>query len=308
MFKIRAYEPDEDLNGLYKLLTAVEEHDQDGEDISIEALRQQLTWRNHNPRHDCFVVEQPHVPASLIGYASLSGRTGTRCTVYAVVHPNWRRQGLGTQLLDRAHERAEKSGSNKFIVYANGQNIGSNAFLKQRCYQSVGASWILSASVKTSFAQPFLPDGFSILSYAQVEQPAALLADILNRGYGDMWGHAQNETLTTVESLSENIPAYWQPKHIFILFANDGDTAGICLGKPGEKEHILEGPGVAPEYRHLELQRPLTLTVAHHLQTIRQNPIQLLSYGDDETTIEIYQQIGFQLSAHYIVYQGDLIK
>lgn len=305
MINIRTYNPDEDLTALHQLLTAVEDHDQDGEDVSEEFLREQLTWRNYDPCLDSFVAEQVNDATALVGFASIAGRTGTRCTAYTAVHPNWRRQGLGTKLMNRALARAKESGSDHFIVYANGQNVASNTFLKQREYQSVGASWILEASANTEFAEPIYPDKFSIRCYAQFEQPE-ILADILNRGYGDMWGHGQNEVPTTAESLSEIIPSYWQPENIFLLYASNGDAAGICLGKPGEKEHILEGPGIAPEYRHLELQRPLTLTVAHHLQTIHPGPIQLLSYGDDEATIDIYQQIGLILNAHYIAYRGNL--
>lgn len=305
MFNIRPYEPDEDLEALHQLLTAVEDHDQDGEDVSEEFLRQQLAWRNYDPRLDSFVAEQPNGTKGLVGFASIAGRTGTRCTAYATVHPNWRRQGLGTQLLNQALTRAKQSGSDNFIVYANGHNLAANVFLKQRTYQPVGSSWILHSPVNTNFAEPVYPEGFSIRSYAQFEQPD-VLADILNRGYGDMWGHGQNETTTTVESLSEIIPEYWKPEHIFLLFAPDGDVAGVCLGKPGKNEHILEGSGIAPEYRHLALQRPLTLTLAHHLQAIHPAPIQLLSYGDNQATIEIYQQIGFNLAAHFIAYQGNI--
>ena len=305
MFNIRPYEPDEDLTALHQLLTAVEDHDQDGEDVSEEFLRQQLTWRNYNPRLDSFVAEQANSTKGLVGFASIAGRTGTRCTTYAAVHPDWRRQGLGTRLLNQALARAKESGSDNFIVYANDHNNTANTFLEQRDYQPVGASWILHAPADTNFAEPVYPEGFSVLNYVQCEQPN-VLANILNRGYGDMWGHGQNETPTTIEGLTEIIPQYWQPEHIFLLFAPDGDVAGVCLGKPNENEHILEGSGIAPEYRHLELQRPLTLTLAHHLQAITPYPIQLLSYGDDKATIDIYQQIGFHLNAHYIAYQGKL--
>lgn len=303
MFTIRSYEPNEDLNALHQLLTAIEDHDQDSEDVSEEFLRQQLTWRNYDPRLDSFVAEQPN--GELVGFASIAGRTGTRCTAYAAVHPNWRRESLGTILLNTALGRAHESGSDCFIIYAHGHNIAANAFLKQRAYQPVGASWILHSPANTKFDKPVCPDNYSIHCYAQSQQPE-ILADILNRSYGDMWGHAQNEVPTTADSLAKIIPSYWQSEHIFLLFDPDGNVIGVCLGIPGENEHILEGSGIAPEYRHLALQRPLTLTVAHHLQAIQPVPIQLLSYGDDEATIDIYHQIGFHLTAHYIAYKGNI--
>jgi len=305
MFSIRQYEPDQDLLRLHQLLTAVEAHDQDGEEVSEEALRQQLTWNNYDPRLDSWVIEDPDKLGELIGYASVAGRAGGRCTVYTAVHPDWRRRGLGTRLLDQALERGKETGADHFIVYANAQNDSAIAFLRRRGYEPVGASWILSASAAQAFAEPVWPPGFRVHSFAEVED-FAILAEISNRSYGDMWGHSQNEQPATPEGISEMGPAYWPPESVFLAFAPDGDAVGLCLGIPGESVNVIDSPGVAPEYRHLELQRPLLLTVARHLQSEQPKDIQLLSYGDDAQTISIYQDIGFCLDAHYIAYHGEL--
>ena len=307
MFVIHEYEPDDELLSLLRLLTAVEAHDQDGEDISEKALRQQLTWNNYDPRLDSWVVKNPDKPDELIGYASVSGRAGTRCTVYAAVHPDWRRRGLGRQLLDRAIERGEKTGADHFVVYANSQNGGAMAFLHRRGYEPAGASWSLSAAATQSFAEPVWPPGFTVCSFAEV-MDFAILAAISNQCYGDMWGHSQNEQLATPESIAEMSLAYWPTESVFLAFAPDGDAAGLCIGIPGETVDVIDSPGVAPKYRHLALQRPLLLTVAHHLQSQQRKEIQLLSYGDDEQTIAIYQDVGFKLDAHFVAYQGKMGK
>ncbi len=305
MINIRPYEPDEDLEALHQLLTVLETHDQDGEDVSEEALHQQLTWNNYNPRLDSWIIKNPEQPRSLIGYASVAGRTGTRCTVYAAVHPAWRRHGLGTRLLDQALERGQETGADHFIVYANAQNEGALAFLRKRGYEPVGDSWILSAPAAQVFAQPSWPPGFTVRSFAEVRD-TAVLAAISNRSYSDMWGHSQNEQPATPEGIAEMGVAHWPPESVFLAFAPDGDVAGLCIGIPGEAVDVIDSPGAAPEYRHLKLQRPLLLTVAHHLQSRHRKAIQLLSYGDNEQTIAIYQDVGFHLDAHYVAYQGFL--
>lgn len=142
-------------------------------------------------------------------------------------------------------------------------------------------------------------------SFAEVGD-TAVLAAIMNRSWGDLWGHAQNEQPTTPEGVTELVPALWQPENIFLAFAPDGDVAGLCLGIPRESMDVIDSPGAAPEYRHLALQRPLLLTVARHLQSRQSKEIQLLSYGDDEQIIAAYRDVGFQLDAHYVAYQGYL--
>ncbi len=305
MFTIRPYEPDEDLPRLHQLLTAVETHDQDGEDASEEALRRQLTWTNYDPRLDSWVVDNPNQSGDLIGYASVSGRAGTRCTGYAAVHPAWRRQGLGSRLLDQALERGQTTGADHFIVYANAQNDGAVTFLRQRGYEPVGASWILGAPKTQVFAEPIWPPGFTVRSLAEVGD-FAVLAAIANRSYSDMWGHSENEKPSTPEVMATLIPTRWQPENIFLAFTPDGDVAGLCFGVSREAVNVVDSPGAAPEYRHLELQRPLLLTVARHLQSEHPKEIQLLSYGDDERTITIYQDVGFRLDSHYIAYHGEM--
>lgn len=293
-FVIRPYVPAADLLRLLRLLTSVEAADQDGEDITEAFLREQLTWRNHNPELDCCVVEEPGKPDSLIGYASVSGRAGTRCTLYVAVHPEWRRQRLGSALLARALHRAGETGAIETTVYAGARNEAANAFLRYHGYQPAGDAWTMHMPADAQPVEPVWPAGYSVRSFADV-QDFTLLTEVLNQGYGDMWGHAQNREPTTAESLVEIVPTRWPPEGIFIAFAPGGEVAGVCLGIPGKSHDdresavvdILEGPGVAPEYCHLELQRPLVLTVMHWLRSQERREIQLLSYGDKEPAINI---------------------
>lgn len=305
LFSICRYEPDENLLPLQRLLTAVENHDQDGEDVSEEALRQQLTWNNYDPRLDSWIVENPNKLGDLIGYASIAGRAGTRCTVYTAVHPEWRRRGLGSRLLDRVIQRGQETGAAHFIVYANAQNEGATAFLRGRRYTCVGDSWILHALPNQPFAEPVWSFDFRMCCYTEVQNPT-LLAEIMNQCYGDMWGHSQNEKATTPEGVADMLSTYRKPEHIFLAFAPNGNAAGLCFGTPGEVVHVIDSPGVAPAYRHLQLQRPLLLSVTRHLQSHQAKAIQLLSYGDDEETIAIYQDVGFQLDAQYVAFQGTI--
>ncbi len=305
MFEIRSYDPVVDLTRLHRLLSVVEDYDQDGEDVSEDKLRQQLTWRNHDPQHDCWLAVNPSDQNALVGYSSVSGRAGTRCTLYVAVSPHWRRQGLGGLLLSRVVDRARSTGADSFIIYTNANNNASNAFLSRKGYKAIGDSWDLQTTISSSFARPEWPNGFTVQSYVDLNEPQ-ILADILNRGYAHMWGHAQNEVPTTVDGIGELVPMYWKPENIFLTFAPDGDVAGLCLGIPGKTVAIVEGPGVALEYRHLDLQRPLVLTVAQHLKNLHSGELQLLSYGDTRPTVQIYQELGFHLTAHFIAYRGTI--
>ncbi len=79
----------------------------------------------------------------------------------------------------------------------------------------------------------------------------------------------------------------------------------------GRPKQVVDSPGVAPQYRRLGLQRPLTLTTMHWLRnTAGIGPIQLHTYGDQEAAVAIYQALGFVLepNSHLIEYRLDLVK
>ncbi|MCB0099012.1 MAG: hypothetical protein KDE46_24935 [Caldilineaceae bacterium] len=114
-------------------------------------------------------------------------------------------------------------------------------------------------------------------------------------------------------------PKFYNPDAIFIVFAPDGDVAGVCYGRAfgheqndpsnGRPKKVVDSPGVVPELRHLGLQRPLTLTTMRWLrQNVGAGPMELWSYGDQEETVAIYTKLGFVLTPnrHLIEYKFAL--
>ncbi|MCB0087265.1 MAG: hypothetical protein KDE54_05075 [Caldilineaceae bacterium] len=114
-------------------------------------------------------------------------------------------------------------------------------------------------------------------------------------------------------------PKFYNPDAIFIVFAPDGDVAGVCYGRAfgheqndpsnGRPKKVVDSPAVVPELRHLGLQRPLTLTTMRWLrQNVGAGPMELWSYGDQEETVAIYTKLGFVLTPnrHLIEYKFAL--
>ncbi len=98
----------------------------------------------------------------------------------------------------------------------------------------------------------------------------------------------------------------------FLAFDEDDNVAGICRGFVGEPKAserptgFIDAPGVVPTYRHLALQRPLTLTVMQWLRAQGQGPLELESLGDSGATVALYQEIGFKMKQHLIAYHMDI--
>ncbi len=152
-FDIRRYQtaaPD-DLPALARLLAETPEIATSGEDISEAMLRAQYEWPGHQPTRDRWVAEATDEPGALAGYACVFKSPATpRADLLLVVHPAWRRRGLGRELLRRALDGARALGATEVSCYAEEMDAGAAAFAATHGFAPVAAFTRLSAPGDTS--------------------------------------------------------------------------------------------------------------------------------------------------------------
>jgi mycothiol synthase len=280
-----------------------------------EAVRlANMVWPGHTPTQDRWVTETLNDPRHIVGYAYTFMRPSKESIVQVLIHPAWRRKGLGSALLKCVLSRAQEKGAIYAIAAVWESESAGHAFLQHHGFQLVGHTRYFHAPAQLPLAEPKWPAGYTVRSYAEIQDLPTFLA-AKNRAYGDMFGHGEQRSPDTLDELAQRMvdnPDSYPPESIFIAFAPDGDVAGVCKGLIVKRENnecqmIVDGPGVVPEQRHLELQRPLTLTVMHWLRQQGSGPIELHSFGDEERTVEIYRELGFTLEArhHRLIYQKE---
>ena len=308
-FAIRHYVPERDLVRLSSMLTEIEATDQDGEDTSADYLLNALNWHNYRPEQDVWVAE---LDGKLVGYAVALEQPSRRCTVYGVVHPAYRRNGLGSQLLALTLERAREVDSQDVLVYANEHNQAANLFLKQHPFQPVGSSGVMKAPATLEVPPYEFPAGFTLRHYSDVNEPRILL-EALNLCYLDMWGHQHNDHPSTEELRSPRFLRYYDAVDILLLFHEKGAVTGICSVKSGARKagegnftDLLDAPGIIKEHRDRGLQRPLALAAIQHLRRKGRHPITLEFWGDTEKALNIYRELGFEMAHHYLAYHKEL--
>ena len=308
-FSIRHYLPEQDLSSLSRMLTEIESIDNDGEDTSEEYLRASLAWPNYRPDRDVWVVESD---GKLIGYAVALEQPSENCTIYVVVHPSYRREGLGSQLLVLALNRAREVDAKNILIYANERNTGSDLFLKHHEFQPVGTSGSLKLNDNVEIPPAELPEGFTLKKYSEVNDPLVLLK-ALDDCYFGMWGHQHNINRSEEERKSPRFLQYYDGNDILLLFDANGAIFGICSLKSqgkreadGELSDLLDGPGIIQEYREEGYQRPLVLAGIEHLRKKGNRPITLEFWGDSEDALSIYRSLGFEMVSRYIAYHKEL--
>lgn len=308
-FTIRHYIPETDLSPLSRMLTEIESLDRDGEDTSEEYLRASLAWPNYRPSQDVWVAE---ADGKLVGYCVALEQPSQQCTLYVVVHPTQRQQGLGSQLLELVLERARGVGSKTIIIYANEKNHASHLFLKNHGFVAVGSSGSLKAPARLDLTSFEFPNGFMLKRYSEVNEPRSLLK-ALNDCYHGMWGHQHKDNPTEEELKSPNFLKYYDANDILLLFDENNSILGLCSLKSqgkkdgnGEISDLLDGPGIIPAHREDGFQRQLVLAGIQHLHKKGLRPITLEFWGDNEDALNIYRSLGFEMVNHYITYHKEM--
>ena len=202
----------------------------------------------------------------LIGLAVLLPQTPDRCYGDIRVHPAWRRRGVGRAL---------------------------------------------SLPAAAELPAPVWPPGYGARSLAQVNDLPLFVA-LCNATFGDLWGHHENTPgLVTVEHMAEWL-ADADPTGTFLVFAPGGVPVGQCRTFPAatyapeDVPHVLDQPGVVPDYRATGLHAPLALTAAAWLRERGARPIRLESWGDNAATIALYEALGFALVEHEVSYVREV--
>ena len=308
---IRPFEPGADFPRLVRLLAAVEAVDQSGEDVGEDRVRDLMRAPGHDPAHDRWAAVSPGDPDSLVGYGALwKSPASESAETDGAVHPDWRRRGLGGQLLARALARAGELGACAVGAYAGAGNPAAQAFLRTHGFARIAANTLLRAQADHPFPAPMWPAGYQPRTYAEVAD-LAVLVEAFNRSHEGLWGH---------HPVTAEMVAGWLPEMpadgIFLAIAPGGQVAGICRGeldqrlsaRRGAATAYIDAPGVVPEHREADLRRPLLLTAIAWLVPQGPAAIELESWGDAPETLAEYEALGFAVARQALAFRVDLLE
>ena len=297
---VRPLEPEADLPALVDLLTAIRRAEGNPTPATADELRPALG----QPEFRRWVAPQPDGDG-LIGLAVLLPQTPDRCYGDIRVHPAWRQRGVGRALSDALAAGVAEFGTRYLTIDVAADNRDALLFLLSQGYRYRGDTWALNLPAAAELPAPVWPAGYGVRSLAQVND-LPLFVELCNATFGDLWGHHENTPgLVTAERMAEWL-ADADPAGAFLVFGPGGVPVGQCRTFPAatyaadDMPHVLDQPGVVPDYRAAGLHAPLALTAAAWLRERSARPIRLESWGDDAATIALYEALGFSLVEHEI--------
>ncbi|MEM7029211.1 MAG: GNAT family N-acetyltransferase [Chloroflexota bacterium] len=262
------------------------------------------------PGKDRWIVEDPENMGQFIAHAWIARQTKERVYTHIAVRPKWRRKGIGSRLLTYLKDRAREMEAINLMGGGSIDETEALAFLKHHGFEPMGSNRTFIAPEDVAIPDPVWPENYTVRTYAET-QDLSQLVTVQNLSYHDMWGHWENTpgavTKETLGEAMQKFPDSFIPTGIFIAFDPDDRLAGLCYGRIRKQSDgyrkIVDSPGVVPEYRHLQLQRPLTLVTMRWLRdNYGAGPIELETYGEHDAALPIYDELGFTLepSNHWV--------
>jgi mycothiol synthase len=228
-----------------------------------------------------------------------------------VIHPAYRRQGLGL-LLTRA--LVAEAGDRPLRLWAHGDLAAAARLAAAAGFERVRALWQMRRSLQSRLDRPQLPAGITIRTFV-VGQDEDEWTDLNSRAFAR---HPEQGAWTREDlDLREREP--WFDPDGFFLAERAGKLVGFHWTKihgaqaneaeaPEEQAHEPIGEvyvvGVAPEERGTGLGRALTLVGLRYLRS--RGLFQVMLYVDESNTpaIGLYESLGFTHWDTDVMYLG----
>jgi mycothiol synthase len=228
----------------------------------------------------------------LIGYAQLL-MASRLATAEIVVHPSFRRHGIGRQLIETVEALAERAGARELKLWAYGALPASESIAHQRGVEPSRSLLQLELPLD-HLPSTGLPAGYAIRTFEPARDSAAWLT-LHNAVFAD---HPENGTWSA-DDLAMRLQQPWFDAGDFLLAEREGKIVGFNWLKrvpeapPDRPEGEIYIIGVADSERGRGLGRALALLGLHHLRAEGMQTCTLFVEADNAPALKLYRTLGF---------------
>jgi mycothiol synthase len=264
----------------------------DGNVLSPQTIRQQLERPNYSPEHNIFIVE---IGGNLIAYLDIQPEPIiARAVLNCFVHPEHRRKGLATVLVDNALRRAGQIGAKAAHVNIRRGNAIARKVLSRLGFRLIRRSHELRIELeRASFRQ----NAGCPVRHLQAGEESKL-TEVQNRSFTGTWGFNPNteEEIRYAISIGNSTP-----EDIFLACEED-KPIGYCWTRtehrasPATDETIgrIFMIGVDPDYRSRGVGKNVLLAGLSHLKNKGLRIAELTVDSKNRSARRLYRSVGFK--------------
>lgn len=317
--EMRNYRP-EDLRALVNLINTADQFDQLERGTTLEEQEFEMNWPNYQPETDCFLAWRN---SDLVGYADFFLRKGDATTgssffSWGVVHPEWRRQGIGYRLMQALFRRAEErlAEIEEGEVYFRAMRLDVEEDRKA-LFEKCGMEQIryfvnLARPINNGMPPVDVPEGFRLRRFDPGRDVEAAW-QVDNLAFQDHWGHTYFPLEEFRHQLEE--PNFRPDLWLLAEEESTGHVVGIGLNQidpawieqTGRQEGYVTILGVLREYRHIGLGTALLAQSLHILRQAGMEAAHLHADADNLTgAMRLYERLGFLLRKTEVGYRKTL--
>jgi mycothiol synthase len=208
-----------------------------------------------------------------------------------VVHPNFRRRGLGTTLVK---ELMTSSVNGRLRLWAHGESEASAALAACLGFKRQRTLWQMRRSLRAELPVPVFPESVTLSTFQSARDEDEFL-----RVNAASFQGLPDQAAWDRQDLEQRLREDWfEPEGIIMAWA-DGSLAGFHWTKVhgGGTSHEPIGEvyvlAVDPDWQGKGLGRALTLAGLHHLRDRGLSQVMLYVDSSNESAIGLYTGLGF---------------
>lgn len=266
---------------------------------AYEQLNMRAEWLDIRPEyfgnmHDYLYYED----GKLVGYLFMKRYGTTKREVTGMVHPEYRRRGIFSTILEAAKEECKREGIPQLALICEDGSASGQAFIK-----SIGAKHDFSEHkmvLKSFHDTHFFDDHLAVQGADMSDLDALTLINV------EGWKRSENEA-------RESVVFHLQEPDCLVYIARFGGNRLSCGEPIGclrvynlEHEFGIYGVVVRPDYRGYGYGRQMLEEVIRGIQSRSRKPIMLEVDTDNTTAINLYRSSGFEVERTYGYYAIDV--
>ncbi|QWG85006.1 GNAT family N-acetyltransferase [Bacillus mycoides] len=245
-----------------------------------------LTARNIEVVNDFLFYDD----TQLIGALSMYDfERPTKLELIGFVHPNYRKQHIGTTLLQTAMKEIQKREADEALLIINGDSISGKSFAKQMNFPYLYSEY--GMEFKTNEAQKTMKNNINLTVASSKLLPD--LIEIASEAFGD----SAANTSTWLQKMMNS------SSHQVYSALIDEKVIGTITVTEQEQSTTLSGFAVHPSYQGKGYGKGILSYMVHTLITEGVSTIELDVETKNNNALKLYTQCGFEIMTKYDYYR-----